>query len=492
MTKFARHFSFAAAAIALLASSAYGQSTASLSQTVAKRNTIGVVTASPATGAMADTPITYTYILHTAGAPAPTSETVQFMDGATAIGSPQAITSITGTNLLPSSQISLANGWTTSGTAPTMIPNSVNGPDGSTNTATAVAFPSTTSAGISTALFSVPGTAYANSSVTISVWAQSTSATTLTLALTDSPATSASGSNTCAVTSAWQRCTFTLAFPSGAGTGFAAKFTSTNQPAQTINLWGAQVEQAATAGPYVSTIGVARPIAANGGSVSFTYAQLHQGSHTITAVYGGDTNYIGSTSNAVLFSLSKATPTITLSSNPATTSVYGASITFTATLTPPSGTTMDTPTGTVNLLDGATQIGTATLNGSDVATITLVNGTSLPAGSHSITAVYVGDTEFNTVTSSPAISYTVTKNTAEVTAATSSLNPSIYGDKVTLTVTVTSSVGVTPTGTVMVMDGATSIGTITLTSGTGTLAVPLFTAGAHPMTFTYSGDGNYN
>ncbi len=491
MTNFRQHFSFAIAALALLAIPAVGQSTATMSQTVSKRNTIGVVTASPASGAMADTPITYTYILHTAGAPAPTSETVQFMDGASSIGAAQSITSVTGTNLLPYSQVSAANGWTTSGTAPTLTANSVNGPDGSSNTATAVAFPSTSGSGTSAVLLAVPGTAYASSSLTISVWAQSSAATTLTLALTDSPASSASGSTTCAVASTWQRCTFTLAFPSGAGTGFAAKFVSTGQAAQTINLWGAQVEQATTAGPYVATIGSARPTGGTGGSVSFTYGQLHQGSHTITAVYGGDTNFVGSTSNAIAMTLSKAAPTIALTTNPSSPSVYGTSITLTATLTPPSSNASDIPTGTVQLMDGSTLLGTGTLNASGVATVTLVGATSLPAGSHSITAVYSGDTEFNTVTSS-ALSYTVTKNTSEVTTAASSLNPSIYGDKVTLTVTVASSVGVTPTGTVTVMDGSTSLGTISLTTGTGTVVVPLFTAGTHSITFTYSGDSNYN
>ncbi len=491
MTKFAQHLNSAAAALMLLALPAMSQSTATLSQSVAKRNTIGVITANPASGAMADTPITYTYVLNTAGAPAPTSETIQFMDGSTALGSPQAITSIPGTNLLPYSQVSAANGWTTAGSVPTLTANAANGPDGSTNSATAVAFPSTTGAGTSTVLFSAPGTAYAGSSVTLSVWAQSAASTTLTLALTDSPASAASGSTTCAVTSTWTRCSFTLAFPAGAGTGFAAKFTSTNLPAQTINLWGAQVEQAATAGPYVSTIGLARPSGATGGSATLTYGQLHQGAHSITAVYAGDTNYIGSTSNALALTLSKATPTITLSFNPASTSVYGASITFTATLAPPASNASDIPTGTVNLLDGSTVIGTGTVNASGVVTITLNGATSLGTGPHSITAVYSGDAEFNTVTSAVE-SYTVTKNTSEVTAATSSLNPAVYGDRVTLTVTVTSAVGVGPTGTVIVTDGGTTLGTITLTSGTGTLAIPLFTAGSHALTFTYSGDANYN
>jgi hypothetical protein len=43
------------------------------------------------------------------------------------------------------------------------------------------------------------------------------------------------------------------------------------------------------------------------------------------------------------------------------------------------------------------------------------------------------------------------------------------------------------------MDGATSLGTLTLDSnGNTSIIVPLFTAGTHSITVTYSGDNNYN
>ena len=82
------------------------------------------------------------------------------------------------------------------------------------------------------------------------------------------------------------------------------------------------------------------------------------------------------------------------SANP---SVFGQSVTFTATVTanaPGSG----TPTGTVTFMDGSTTLGTGTLNGSGVATFST---SGLSVGSHSITAVYGGDTDFTTSTSSP-------------------------------------------------------------------------------------------
>jgi hypothetical protein len=72
------------------------------------------------------------------------------------------------------------------------------------------------------------------------------------------------------------------------------------------------------------------------------------------------------------------------------------------------------------------------------------------------------------------------------------LNPAVYGDTVPLTVKVSSSVGIQPTGTVTIVDGTTTLGTVTLDgTGNAVLNVPTFTAGAHPLTATYSGDVNY-
>lgn len=69
-----------------------------LTETVNKRNTIGALTATPTSGLTSEATVTFNYTLHTAGAPAPTSEPVQFLDGITAIGSAQTIGSISASN----------------------------------------------------------------------------------------------------------------------------------------------------------------------------------------------------------------------------------------------------------------------------------------------------------------------------------------------------------------------------------------------------------
>ena len=214
---------------------------------------------------------------------------------------------------------------------------------------------------------------------------------------------------------------------------------------------------------------------------------------SITVVYAGDTNLVASTSNAVSLSFAKDTPKITLTASPANTSSYGQAITFSVALVAQASGSTDVPAGTVQFFDGAVSLGTATVDGFGFAALSLSGTASLPVGSHTITAVYSGNTDFNPVTST-SLTYAVTPATNAVAiAVSSSRNPSVYGDAVTLIIVVSSSVGATPTGSVSIVDHAVTLGTATLDgTGTATYALPLLTAGPHTITVTYSGDNNYN
>ena len=82
-----------------------------------------------------------------------------------------------------------------------------------------------------------------------------------------------------------------------------------------------------------------------------------------------------------------------------------------------------TPAGSVTFMDGTATLGSGTLaNG--VATFSTA---TLTPGVHNITAVYGGDTNFTTGTSN-AVAQSVGPT---VTALSSSLNPSVYGQSVT-------------------------------------------------------------
>jgi hypothetical protein len=179
-------------------------------------------------------------------------------------------------------------------------------------------------------------------------------------------------------------------------------------------------------------------------------------------------------------------PTTTKVSSSANPSVWGQSVTFTATVAAVSPGT-GTPTGTVKFMDGTASLGSSPVSSGQAK----FTPTSLSVGSHSITAVYSGDRNFTTSTNS-TLSQKVNKalTTTTVTAAP---NPSTLGQSVTLTaaIAVTAPGAGTPTGTVAFVDGTTSLGTGTVTAGKATLSTTKLPAGMNSITATYSGDGNF-
>src|SRR2546421_384066 len=99
--------------------------------------------------------------------------------------------------------------------------------------------------------------------------------------------------------------------------------------------------------------------ALSGRTVKITTSGLTAGTHSITAIYGGDANFAGSTSPVLTQTVNKAaTSTSVVSSN--SPSNRGAAVTFTASVTSP---VTGTPTGTVTFQDGASALGTGTLSG---------------------------------------------------------------------------------------------------------------------------------
>ncbi len=136
------------------------------------------------------------------------------------------------------------------------------------------------------------------------------------------------------------------------------------------------------------------------------------GSHNIEAVYGGDTNNAISTSSTIALSAAKAATTLSLQASP-TTSAYGQQVILTATLSPYAVGGLTTNGETITFKSGSTTIGTGTLSGG-IATLSLA---SLSTGSDSLTAVYAGNTNFLTSTSS-ALPFNVSKATPVIPWAT--------------------------------------------------------------------------
>jgi hypothetical protein len=180
---------------------------------------------------------------------------------------------------------------------------------------------------------------------------------------------------------------------------------------------------------------------------------------------------------------SQASTTTALSSSP-DPSTYGQLVTLTASVTSTSG----SPTGPVNFYNGATLLGESSL----VAGVATFSISSLAVGTYSFTAVYPGNTSFATSTSPPVTQYVnaITKSST-TTAMVSSLNPSIYGQDVTFTATVSNGSGTAPTGKVSFTWSIYSIGSATLNSeGVASLSVSLLNADSFPIVAVYKGDAN--
>ena len=222
-------------------------------------------------------------------------------------------------------------------------------------------------------------------------------------------------------------------------------------------------------------------------TATFATSSLGSGSHDITAVYGGDTTFVNSTSPILVQTVSgAATATVASSANP---SGQGQSVTFTATV---SSSSSGTPTGTVTFMDGSTTLGTGTLSTTAGVTTATFATSSLTLGSHTITAVYGGDSAFASATS-PVLTQVV--ELASTTTIASSANPSGSGQSVTFTATVNVTGSGTPTGTVTFADGGTTLGTaaISTTAGvtTATFSTSSLSVGGHPITATYNGDSTF-
>jgi hypothetical protein len=118
------------------------------------------------------------------------------------------------------------------------------------------------------------------------------------------------------------------------------------------------------------------------GIATFSTSSLAVGDHPMSAEYLGDGNNLGSTSPTEVIQVvdqSQSTTTLSASTN---LSYLGDPVTFTVTVTGFS------PTGTVDVRDNGNPLGTITLSNGSGSLIT----SSLTLGSHTIDAVYGGDT----------------------------------------------------------------------------------------------------
>ena len=199
-------------------------------------------------------------------------------------------------------------------------------------------------------------------------------------------------------------------------------------------------------------------------NVSIPTTDLSLGAHTFSVVsYGGDPNYtLASGFGSSLITVVQGTPTVSAWPT-ASAIVYGQTL------------ASSTLTGGVASVPG---------------TFTFTSPTTAPAtgtAQQSVTFTPTDSTDYIAVTST--VSVTVNQATPGV-QLTSTPNPVLVQNAVTLTATVSSTVS-TPTGSVTFFNGTTSLGTSQIAQGVATLSVLTLPVGTASITAAYSGDTNF-
>ncbi|MFF1945464.1 Ig-like domain-containing protein [Rhodococcus qingshengii] len=270
--------------------------------------------------------------------------------------------------------------------------------------------------------------------------------------------------------------TTTLVGPSTASTGETLSFTAS----VSTGVAGGTVQFKESGRDLGSPI----PVDATGKATTTPIFNV-AGEYSITAVFSGSGNYLGSTSNAQTVNVKAPAPTdqqtqtvLTVPADAKTGTAVGLSVTVTPT---PVG-------GTVQFKDGSGNLGSP---------VPVVEGKAsimhefASVGTHDITAVYSGATGFLTSTSA-AQSVSVTAPAAEdqeTSVTVSAPASAVKGAKVDLVAAVVPTLSA---GTVQFMDGTTPIGgPVAVVNGKATLSHTFTELGDRRITAVFSGTDGY-
>jgi Pro-kumamolisin, activation domain/Bacterial Ig-like domain (group 3) len=222
---------------------------------------------------------------------------------------------------------------------------------------------------------------------------------------------------------------------------------------------------------------------------------LSVGTHTITAVYSGDSSFNASQSGASMLTVTKAATSTVMISSPATI-LASAIFQLVAQVEPQSGGYGLAPTGTVTFSSGSIVIGSSTLSGSQGGgTAITVLASELPVGVDQITLTYSGDANYIGSTSAGTyivvLASTLTSSSTSITVTPNIVTPS---GTVNIGASVGPAVTPIPAGTVQFLVDGQNVGVSqTLSAGQANLAsnTSRLSVGTHAVTAVYSGDFHY-
>lgn len=248
-------------------------------------------------------------------------------------------------------------------------------------------------------------------------------------------------------------------------------------------------------GPTTGTYGSAYTLTASGGSGTGTvtfdvggstacsiltsgpdagmlFINSGTGTCDVTATKAADDNYTQTSSAKFTVIVNKADLSVTANDKAMT---YGAGVpTFDATVT-----------GLVNFDTFASLGGScgATVNGSPASS-------SSPAGTYAGAITCSGVSTINYSVSYSSGTLTINQATSSTTISSSG-NPTMSGQTVTFSASVTPEYAGTPSGTVNFFDGTAQIGSGTLNNGRATFSTTSLSVGPHSITASYGGDANF-
>jgi hypothetical protein len=217
---------------------------------------------------------------------------------------------------------------------------------------------------------------------------------------------------------------------------------------------------------YIGTYSSASQLS---GLIPLGAAPTGAGSYTALARFAGSADYASAWSAPAMFVISPAADTVGLSSSVLST-VWGQSVTLVATVTPDNS-GAGTVTGAVVFRDGGTSLASVPLDGNGRATLTI---SDLALGEHSITASYVGDTDFSGGQSAP-----VAQSVAQVGTEVILVPRAVMRKKQIVAVGLTAEVerveagDGAPTGVVVFTAKKKTLGTVAIIGGNATLTLPV-------------------
>ena len=198
-------------------------------------------------------------------------------------------------------------------------------------------------------------------------------------------------------------------------------------------------------------------------------------------MYSGDTNFLGAASNTLTI-VGIAPWSVSLQVQNTTLTYPGASNTV-VTVTAKPG---KPATGAVTIYDDATALTTQTLQGNSAAYWYISPG--LNAGTHILTAVYSGDSNYPSGTSAAV---TVTVLPAPVNLAVSCWNSSFpYGGNYSCTVNVSSNAGAALGSIVYSFDNGGAV-SVPLSYGNAQFTLTQPVTGSHTVAISYAQQGNF-